>query len=106
MRAAVFVISAVAACLGADSALAHSSGHDRDRYERRDWHQQRHFQPHHHGYYGDHGYRHDRDRGYRVDWRYHALPRPMYGYSWVRTGHGFALVDDVSGQIVSRARVR
>ena len=107
MKAAVLVFSAVVAFLGAGSALAHSSDHDRDRYERRDWHHQRHFQPHHQGYYSDRGdYRHFRDRGYRVDWRYHALPRPMHGYSWVHTGRGFALVDDYSGQIVSRVRVR
>lgn len=127
MKTAVLVLSAVAACLGAGSALAHPRGHDRHR----DWHDQRHVQRHHHGDYGwrHHGYRshphhalgagphrqfyrgdylprHYRDRSYWVDWQYHALPRPMYGHSWFRTGQGFVLVHDHSGRIVSMIVVR
>lgn len=133
MKTAVLVLSAVAACLSAGSALAHSPGHDRhrDRYERRDWHDQRHLQRHHHGDYRQrhHGYRghphymmgarphhqfyrgdylprHYRDRSHWVDWQYHALPRPMYGHSWFRTGQGFVLVHDHSGRIVTMMVLR
>lgn len=127
MKTAALVLSAVAACMSAGGALAHPPGHDRhrDHYEGRGWHDQRQWERHHPGYYGQrhHGYRghphygwgagphHQFRRGdylprhyhdsHWVHWQHHALPRPMHGHSWVRTGQGFILVHDRSGRIVS-----
>lgn len=109
------VLVAVAACLTSGSALAHSSHYARhgDRFERRDWRDDRydrgyrhHRQPYYGHYHprmhrGDMLPRHYWGRDHWVgNWRRHALPRPPYGYNWVRIGPDYVLVDAYTGRVV------
>ncbi|MDR3521787.1 MAG: RcnB family protein [Acidocella sp.] len=56
--------------------------------------------PQDHDHHWHHG---DRFYGNRnvVDWRYHHLHEPPYGYEWVQDGHSFVLLNIGTGYIAN-----
>ncbi len=69
-------------------------------YEHHDDHGDNHGGPQNHDHHWHHG---DRFYGERhvVNWRYHHLHEPPYGYEWVQDGRSFVLLNIGNGYIAN-----